>query len=422
MKKRLNPIANSRTKSKDKRFNWQKHKIISAKEHQLAAKDSINNLSIKARDGKFFILEDGSRCLEFMCCSYLGLDLDPRVVSAGQEHLRKLGVNIAISRTRIRANRLDVLEAKLNKIFCGNYTTVFSSLHVLHAGIIPLIGSGEMPSYPVKENGCTFIVDKYAHASLQLVRGIMKQFGEVVVCDFQDQAKLSDEFKDAHHQFTTPVSISDSIISMGGVAPIKELIELAKTYDGYLYIDDAHGTSILGKHGCGYTLNLLEEVFSPRLILAASMSKGFGTNLSAIVLPTKQDIDMIRTYCTPFIFSNPPPLAIVESSIVAADIHLSDEINALQKKLWSNVSLFDGYMGKLLENHEEISPIRRIMIGDEMKAIHCASELKNRGYLVSPAMFPTVRKGEAILRVVISALHTEQQIADFSKEVRNILG
>lgn len=403
------------------KFNWQKHKIVSARKHQLVAKDSINNLSIKAREGKIFVLEDDSRCVEFMCCSYLGLDLDPRVISAGHDHLKRLGINIAISRTRIRANRLDVLEEKLNTIFCNSFTTVFSSLHLLHAGMIPLIGSGELPSYPTQKNGCTFIVDKFAHASLQLVRGLMEQFGDVVVCDFQDESKLKDAFKTAHNESKTPISISDSIISMGGVAPIKKLIELANKYNGYLYTDDAHGTSILGKNGCGYTLNLLQEKLNPRIILAASMSKGFGTNLASIVLPTKEDINTVRTFCTPFIFSNPPALATVESSIAAADIHLSDEITVLQDKLWSNVKFFDEQMEELLENHGELSPIRRIQIGDEIKAINCASKLKKDGYLLSPAMFPTVEKGKAILRVVLSAVHTKEQIKDLAKKIKETL-
>ncbi len=395
--------------------NWAKQKIQQSKKHQLQALSTVNSLVVKSRNGKYFTLQDGEDYLEFMCCSYLGLDLDARIINAGLEPVNKLGVNLAISRTRVRAEPFDLLENALNKIFCNAYTTVFSSLHVLHAGMIPLLASGELPNFPIQEAGCCFIIDKYAHASMQLVRGTMEQFGSVLKVDFNDEQALINAFQKSANLGVTPITVSDSIISMGGVVPILKLLQLAEKYNGYTYIDDAHGTSILGKNGCGYTLNLLENKLHDRLILTASLSKGFGTNCAAIVLKNKEDINYVRLYCIPYIFSNPPPLGIIAASMASAKIHLSNEIYTLQKKLWNNVAKLDDLLGEQFCERFEYSPIRRLLIGDESEAIQAAQYLKQNHILVAPSMYPSVAKGRAILRIVISAAHTDEQINRLAK-------
>ena len=397
--------------------NWQKKKIHLAKQHQFKAFDKINNLTVIKRVGKTITVEDGRQMVEFACCSYLGLDTDERVVNAGKDKLEDYGVNLAVARTRLRVEPFDILEELLSKIFCGASVTIFTSLHLTHLGFLPLLASGEMPSYPIKKNGPLFIMDTRAHACLQINQGLMDQFGQVTRIDFRKKDDIIALFQLADKNHQTPISISDSVVSMGGIVPVQLLLELAEKHKGYVYLDDAHGTSIYGKNGCGYTLDLLKNHFHPRMIITPALSKGFGTNGGVLALPTKKDTEMVKRFDSNYLFGNPPPISIINSSIASAKIHLTDEISQLQKKLWDNVAYFDSLNKSHTNYLDDQAPIRGIFIGDEHKAIECTAKLQKAGFFVTAAMYPTVALGQSILRIAISALHTKEEIFELCKHL-----
>ena len=261
--------------------NWQKNKIIHSKEFQSKAYDEINNLIVTERDGKQILLSDGQWLTEFMSCSYLGLDQDKWVIAAAINSINRCGVNFAVSRSRLQIEAGIALENYLDQIF-NSHCVTFTSLHLTHLGIIPLIASGEMPSYPIANNGIVFFIDKKAHASMQIQRGLMLQFGEVILIDAANLNEVESHFKTAYESQKTALLLADGICSMGGIISVKELIELAEKYLGYVYLDDAHGISIQGQKGCVYVLDQL-KIFHPRLILAISLSKGFGAVAQQLV-------------------------------------------------------------------------------------------------------------------------------------------
>lgn len=405
--------------------NWQKNKIVRSNAFQLKAYDEINNLIVTERKGKQILLSDGQRLTEFMSCSYLGLDLDKRVIAAATDSIHKCGVNFAVARTRLRVEAGVELENLLSQIFSSHCVT-FTSLHLTHLGMIPLIASGEMPSYPLAKNGIIFIVDKKAHASIQIQRGLMLQFGEVILVDFTHLDELESHFKAAYESQKTALLLADGVCSMGGLIPVKELMELAEKYIGYVYLDDAHGISIQGQNGCGYVLDQL-PTFHPRLILSISLSKGFGTNGAAIGVLTAEDEKIIRRYANPYLFSNPLPLSIVDSSIESAKIHLSDEIYVLQAGLLKNIQYFDTLCkdSPILDrviNLNSTSPIRGIKIMDEFKDIAITRQLRERGLAVTAAMYPTVAKGESIIRIALCADHRPEDIKYLHQCLIELLG
>ena len=259
-----------------------------------------------------------------------------------------------------------------------------------------------------------------SHNCMQVNRALLSQFGEVKLIDFQDQATLSYEFKNAQDTNRTPISISDSICSMGGVCPIEKLAELSEKYDGYFYLDDAHGTSIYGKNGCGYALDILGE-FHKRMILTPSLSKGFGTNMGAISFANKEDKDFVCKFASTYLFSNPPANSIINSSIASAKLHLSKEIYVLQKKLFDNIKIFDEFNKCDLINKDNNFPIKCIVIGDENKSINCAVYLREKGFFVTAAMYPTVPLGKSIIRIAISALHTQEEINQLCFHINKFL-
>jgi 7-keto-8-aminopelargonate synthetase-like enzyme len=400
--------------------NWQSQKIHKAKSHQIKAFDLLNGLVVKSRSGKELVLNTGERVTEFCSCSYLGLDLDKRTIQAAMQNMQQLGISFAVARTRLQLENLPEFESLLDRIFCNAHTITFTSLHIAHLGLIPLLGSGEMPSYPIRKNGVAFILDKTVHACLQINRGLMLQFGEVKCLDANNLAELEQAFSLAHKENKTPILVSDSIGSMGGAAPIRSIMKLTDKYEGYAYFDDAHGTSVFGKNGCGYVLEQLNYRFHPRLILTASLSKGFGSNGAVVVLPTQADENMVRRFAVPYLFSNPPATPLVDAGIVIAKIHLSKEITSLQARLWENVNYFDSLMSETVINYNRHSPVRAIPVGDENIAIKFALELRKKGLLVTTAMYPTVAKGKSILRVAICANHTKAQIKKLCSSINEI--
>jgi 7-keto-8-aminopelargonate synthetase-like enzyme len=397
--------------------NWQKKKILTSKQYQSKAFEKINNLVVKARQKRQIFLSDGTQLTEFMSCSYLGLDQDKRVISSSAD-ITQYGVNFAVSRTRMRIESSLTLEKLLNKIFLGHCVT-FTSLHLVHLGMLPLLASGEMPSYPMKRNGPLFILDKTAHASIQINQGLMQQFGEVNRIDFNHTCKLEEQLQLAQTTKRTPIIIADGVGSMGGKIAIQSIFKLADEYEAYVYLDDAHGVSVYGTHGCGYVLNEL-GYFHPRLILAVSLSKAFGAHGAAVVLPTIDDENITREFAIPYVFSNPLPATIINSAIAAAYIHLSDEISTLQNSLQSKISHFDqelahsSIQSKII-NYQSTSPIRGLLIGEENKAIEITDKLRSQYQLaVTAAMYPTTAKGKAILRITLGADHQLSDIENLA--------
>ena len=165
--------------------NWQQRKIRKALPHQSRAFEDVNELVIEERKGKQFVLSGGETVTEFMSCSYLGIDMDERVIEASSKNLARFGVTFPASRTRAVVKSFVVLEDVLSEIFSNHYTVMFQSLHLVHLGLLPLLASGEMPSYPIKKQPY-FILDKTVHASVQINRGLLKQFGELVSIAYED--------------------------------------------------------------------------------------------------------------------------------------------------------------------------------------------------------------------------------------------
>lgn len=390
--------------------NWMKNKIEAARGYQDIAYHEVNELVFTNREGRLLTLVDGSQLIDFVSCSYLGLDMDPRVIAAGTKNIKACGVTFSAARTRIKAYSFIVLEDLLNQIFCQGHCVIFSSLHLAHLSILPLLGSGEMPSFPLQSEGPLFILDKTVHASIQIQRALMEQFGEVVLVDYNDHEKIKSFFQLAAQTNRTPISVADSIGSMGGIAPINYLFELAERYAGYVYLDDAHGTSIHGTQGCGYVLHALNNTFHPRLILTASLAKAFGAVGGVVILPTPKDVEMMKEFSPNYIFGGPPPLSIVDSAIAAAEIHLTFEIDKLQDKLWDNVRYFDSLVSDKIINKGHLSPVRGIQVGDEIQAIHYTAQLRKKGFVLTVAMYPTVAKHHSILRLALSASHENEEI------------
>ncbi|MBS9443991.1 aminotransferase class I/II-fold pyridoxal phosphate-dependent enzyme [Photorhabdus heterorhabditis] len=187
-----------------------------------------------------------------------------------------------------------------------------------------------------------------------------------------------------------------------------------------IYIDDAHGTSIIGENGCGYALHYL-ECFPSTLILVSSLSKAFGAHGGCVSFHNSKAMEFAKKYSHSYIFSGPPSLPGIAACVESAQIHLSNEIYELQDKLWINVTLFDELIASKISSKEKHSPIRTILIGDEYLAINISGILREKGFLTTAAMYPTVPKNKSILRIAISSSHLEEQIKNLCYEINELI-
>ncbi|ECG1392289.1 TPA_asm: aminotransferase class I/II-fold pyridoxal phosphate-dependent enzyme [Salmonella enterica subsp. houtenae serovar 45:g,z51:-] len=402
--------------------NWLSDRINLSRPHQEKIWDlGINDLTISFRTGgRGIVCSTGREYIDFMSCSYLGLEQHPALRQAVKESVDKFGVQYAAARTRAKCDIFDELEAKLNAIFLASHSVIFNSVGAAHLAVLPILGSGELPGYNISPKGVQWIVDKTTHASVQILRGILEQFGSYDRINFTDEDKLYMALTVCRENGKTPVLISDSLGSMGGSHNVSRLIQLAAEFKGYYYVDDAHGTSITGKNGCGYTLHLTGE-FSKNLILLSSLSKAFGSHGGSVSFWNSEAASFIKKYALNYIFSGPPSLPGIAACVASADIHLSEEIYDLQTKLQDNISFFDNTV-RDVEIKDKTSPIRTIKIGCENEAVKTSGILRSQGFLVTAAMYPTVPKSESIIRVALSAAHSKDDIKRFAVSVNALTG
>ena len=170
---------------------------------------------ITAREGKRVQLQDGTEAVELVSCSYLKLR-PPDLVAAATEALHRFGVHFSTSRNRGRPHYLGELEDLLSCMYGGASAVAFTSVSNIHLGLLPLLGAGALPSYPVAPAGATFLVERTAHASMQVLRGLLEQVGPVQRFDITDPEALPGAAREIAAGGRTPIALVDGVGSMGG--------------------------------------------------------------------------------------------------------------------------------------------------------------------------------------------------------------
>ena len=375
-----------------------------------AVADGLTGFEVASRQGKRITLADGTTCTEFVSCSYLGLESHPSLVQAAQLAMERMGIHLSSSRSAMAPVYLGQLEQLLGDIYGGASVTVFSSTSNAHQGVLPLLGSGGMDGYPLRERGVMWLVDRTAHASMQVLRGVLAQFGPVRRIDTCDDDGLAEALVHCDRERLTPVLLIDGVGSMSGLLPVADLSERLGAHGGYLYVDDAHGISICGRHGAGFAFENLEHRLPANTLIAGSLSKGFGGAGGFIVLKPGYDAAQLRALANPLVFGHSIPVPLQAANVAAAQIHLSSEIHALQQALWHNVRYFDERTAAAMLNAGLRAPIRGALFDSEREAMLATSELRSAQIVVFPVFYPIIESGKAMLRCALSALHGKDQL------------
>jgi len=353
-----------------------------------------------------WLVVDGRKVLNFCSNNYLGLANHPRVVEAAKCAIDEYGVGPGAVRTIAGTMDLHVELEKRMAAFKGVEDAItFQSGFTANLGAIPaLVGKDDV-----------IYSDELNHASIidgcRLSRATVIRYAH---CDPDDLRRQIEAHKD--DGYPRALIITDGVFSMDGdVAPLDKLYEIAETYDYLLMVDDAHGEGVLGKGGRGIVDEF--DLHGKVDVEIGTMSKAFGV-MGGVAAGKKIIVDWLRQRGRPFLFSS--AMTVPDVAACIASIDLLEESNELVDRLWDNARYFKEEMGKLgFDTGVSTTPITPVMLGEAPLAQTFSRKLYEEGVLGTAIAFPTVPRGKARIRVMISAAHSkddlDQALAIFKK-------
>lgn len=357
-------------------------------------------------------VHDGAEIVDFVRCSYLGLDNHPDIVSGAIAAIEEYGaLHWSCARTRLNYDILGLLEDELSALFKA-HVICFSNVMVANMGALPLIASGHL----TERKKPVVVFDRECHVSLQYHKANVADETQVMTIPHNDLNMLEDICRREY-----PVAfIADGVYSMGGEAPIGDLQALQRQYGLFLYIDDAHGISLFGRRGEGFARSRFSDDLGERTLIAASLAKGFGASGGLIMAGTADQEDLFRRYAQSYTFTAAPNLAAVGAARASARLHASPLLGTLQNRLAENIRLFDSELETPQQGNR--LPIRMVPIGGETECIAAARLLLDQGFYTSATFFPTVARNRAALRICLTAAHSEEDIMSLCDRIRKIRG
>lgn len=343
-----------------------------------------------------WITVDGKNVLNFCSNNYLGLANHPRIVEAAKEATKNYGVGPAAVRSIAGTTDLHVqLEQRLAKFKGAEDVITFQSGFTANLGTISaLVG---------KEDA--IFSDRLNHASI--IDGCRLSGAKIIAYEHNDPAALEDAIKQNASNFRRCLIVTDGVFSMDGdIAPLPDLYEVAKKYDILFMVDDAHGEGVLGKGGRGIVDHF--DLHGKVDIEVGTMSKAFGV-MGGIVAGDKKIIEWLRQRGRPFLFSS--AVTAPDAAACLAAVDLLEESTELVDKLWANAKYFKEEMKKLgFDTGVSETPITPVMLGEAPLAQQFSRELFEEGVFAMSIGFPTVAKGKARIRVMISASHDNDDL------------
>jgi glycine C-acetyltransferase len=351
------------------------------------------------------IMVNGKEVLNFCANNYLGLSSHPKVVAAAKQTIDERGYGM--SSVRFICGTQDIhkeLEQKLAAFLGTEDTILYVACFDANGGVFePLLSEEDV-----------IISDELNHASIiDGVRLCKAKRARYKNCDMQELEQCLIQHKDARTRFI----VTDSVFSMDGtIAPLDQICDLADKYDAIVMIDESHSSGFMGKTGRG--VHELKNVMGRVDIITGTLGKALGGASGGFTSGKKEVIEMLRQRSRPYLFSNTVAPSVVGASIAVLD--MLSETTELRDKLENNTAYF---RQKMTEAGFDIKPgshpITPIMLYDAVLAQNFAAKLLEEGVYVIGFFFPVVPKGQARIRVQISAAHEQHHldaaIAAFTK-------
>ncbi|NCA85151.1 MAG: glycine C-acetyltransferase [Clostridia bacterium] len=351
---------------------------------------------INSPQGAEITLTSGAEVLNFCANNYLGLSNHPRLVEAAKESLDDRG--FGMSSVRFICGTQDMhktLEAKIAEFFGTEDTILYAACFDANGGVFePLFGEQD-----------AIISDSLNHASI--IDGVRLCKAQRFRYQNADMADLEEKLKEASTA-RFKIIVTDGVFSMdGNVAPMDKIVALAEKYDAMIMVDECHSAGVVGKTGRGVT-----ELFNIRGkvdIITGTLGKAFGGGIGGFTTGRKEIIEMLRQRSRPYLFSNSLIPAAVGAGIEMFD--MMTETNELQDKLHENTEYF---VKKMIDAGFDIKPTKSaicaVMLYDAKLSQDMAAKLLKEGIYVIGFYYPVVAKGQARIRVQLSAAHEREHL------------
>lgn len=355
-------------------------------------------------------LNTGQKVLNFCANNYLGLSNHPELVAAAKEALDSHGYGM--SSVRFICGTQDLhksLEKKIAEYFGTEDTILYAACFDANGGVFePLLGEND-----------AIISDELNHASIidgvRLCKAVRYRYKTANMEDLEEQLKAAQA-----QRFR--LIVTDGVFSMDGhVAPVDKIVQLAAKYDAMVMVDECHSAGVVGKTGRGVTE--LYDIRGQVDIITGTLGKAFGGAIGGFTTGRKEIIELLRQRSRPYLFSNSIPPAVANAGIRMFDM-MSKTVE-LQTRLHENTEFF---VSEMIKAGFDIKPTKSaicaVMLYDAKLSQDFAANLLKEGIYVIGFYFPVVAKGQARIRVQLSAAHTrehlEKAVAAFIKVGRGL--
>jgi glycine C-acetyltransferase len=372
-------------------LNYLKEKI-----EELKKEGVYRKLPILEGANEAEIILNGKKVINLSSNNYLGFANHPRLKKAAIEAVEKYGAGAGAVRTIVGNMSIhEELEELLSKFKREEAAFIYQSGFNCNAGTIQAI----------TEAGDLIISDELNHASI--IDGTRLSKADRKIFKHSDLDNLEQVLKENRDKYRNVLIITDGVFSMDGdIAKLPEIVELAEKYEAMTYVDDAHGSGVLGESGRGTVdhFGLHGRVdFS-----IGTLSKAIGV-VGGYVAGSKTMYEWLNHRARPVLFSTSLPPAAVGAIMEA--IKMLMESTEYTDKLWDNAKYFKQKLGTLGFNtgHSE-TPITPVIIGDEAETMEFSKKLLENGVFVSAIVFPTVPRGTGRVRCMVTAGHTKEQL------------
>jgi glycine C-acetyltransferase len=355
-----------------------------------------NERIIVSPQGAEIELETGQKVLNFCANNYLGLSNNRQLIEAAKAALDDHGYGM--SSVRFICGTTDLhkeLEMKIARFFNTEDTILYAACFDANGGVFePLLSEED-----------AIISDALNHASIidgvRLCKAQRYRYENANMEDLEKQLKLAQA-----QRFR--LIVTDGVFSMdGNVAPLKNIVDLADKYNAMVMVDESHSAGVVGEKGRGVTE--LHNVMGKVEIITGTLGKAFGGAIGGFTTGRKEIIELLRQRSRPYLFSNSIPPLVAAAGIKM--VEMMTGTNELQDKLHSNAEYFISRMTNLgFDIKPTKSAICAVMLYDAKLSQEFAAKLLDEGIYVIGFYYPVVPKGQARIRVQLSAAHEKEHL------------
>jgi glycine C-acetyltransferase len=347
---------------------------------------------------------DERRLISLSSNDYLGLTHHPRLREAALTAVREFGVGSGAVRTIAGTMSMhEALEAELAEFKGTPAVLTFQSGFTANTGVIPTI-TGETDLIVSDSLNHASIIDGmrlskaprkiYPHADVEALRGVL------------DEA-VREGRPGSGEPYRLILVVTDGVFSMDGdIAPLPGVVEAAEAVGAAVYVDDAHGSGVLGRDGRGTVDHF--DLHGRVAIQVGTLSKAIGA-MGGYVAGSTALREILTQRARPFLFSTSHPPAVVAACRAAIQV-MQDEPD-LHERLWENTRHFKGELARLgFDTGRSDTPITPVMMGDPETAMRFSDRLTDEGVFAQPVVFPTVALDQSRIRTIVTAAHAREQL------------